>query len=171
MSCLLSWLTNLTGGSGPHQAPRYLRNHMAYYEFKYGYRTRTEARAILEADNLEQAEDMLHESFNTPDDLLLFDTIDQDVELMDGGMVITEHIDKPKELKRDSQIYNEENINTLTDEVLSRLDDSSLLELAGEAVVNNYREYSDLFFEEWEEFEMDKRPKLKDNDRRIHNKH
>ena len=128
---------------------------MAYYEFKYGYRTRTEARAILEADNLEQAEDMLHESFNTPDDLLLFDTIDQDVELMDGGMVITEHIDKPKELKRDSQIYNEENINTLTDEVLSRLDDSSLLELAGEAVVNNYRKQKDLFYQEWEEFKKE----------------
>ena len=71
-----------------------------YYEFQYGYRTRTEARAILEADNLEHAEDLLHESFNKPNDLLLFDTIDQDVELMDGGMVITEHIDKPKELKK-----------------------------------------------------------------------
>ena len=75
---------------------------MPYYEFQYGYRSRTEARAIVEADTVEDAEDLFYESFNIPDDLLFWKAIDQEVELMDD-MTITEHIDKPKELKGEDE--------------------------------------------------------------------
>lgn len=76
---------------------------MPYYEFEYGYKTRTEAKAIVEGDTIEDAEDIFYESFNIPDDLLFFKAIDQEVEILDGGMRITEHIDYPYSNKTKNQ--------------------------------------------------------------------
>ena len=76
---------------------------MAYYKFEYGYRTRTEAIAIVQADNIDDAEDLFFESYNIPEDLYCYKFIDQETELMDGTQCF-----ELATIKKDVKISNNE---------------------------------------------------------------
>ena len=57
---------------------------------------------------------------------------------------------------KDAPEFNDENINLLIEEQLSRLDNKIIYDLAGEAIEQNYRAFKDSFYEDWEEWDMDR---------------
>ncbi len=56
---------------------------------------------------------------------------------------------------KDAPEFNDENINLLIEEQLSRLDNKSIYDLAGKAIEQNDRAFKDSFYEDWEEWDMD----------------